>query len=260
MEYKALVLEKKDGVAVLTLNQPESMNSLVQQIWDELSVAAVELENDEEVKVVVITGAGKAFCAGGDLKRFLKGFTQRTAVDYVENVQKTVSAWINFQKPTIAAVNGAAVGAGLSLMMMCDLSVAADTAKFSAGFINMGLVPDCGAGYYLPRCVGIQKAKELIYTGKTIDATEAEKIGLVNQVVVKDELMNTVMAMAERLAKGPSFALQLAKRMVNMSYDMDLKNFFSLEAAQQSICFLTEDSKEAVTAFVEKRKPVFKGE
>lgn len=234
------------------------MNSLVQQIWDELDVAARELEADEEVKVVIMTGAGKAFCAGGDLKRFLEGFDQMSAIGYVENVQKTVSAWTNFTKPTIAAVNGATAGAGLSLMLMCDFAIAVDSATFCAAFINMALVPDCGAGYFLPRFVGLRKAKELIFTGKTIDAAEALRIGLVNQVVQKDNLMNAAESLAEQLSKGPSFALQMAKRMVNKGNDLDFTNFLSIEAAQQSICLLSDDSKEAVSAFVEKRKPVFR--
>lgn len=257
--YSAIKVNVENGVAVVALNQPKSMNSLVGQMVDDLIDVTPKLAEDDSVKVVVLTGEGKAFCAGGDLNRFTQGFTQTSAVDYVDNVHRFIKAWSNLKKPTIAAVNGAAVGAGLSLMLMCDMSFVSEAAKIQCAFINMGLVPDCGLAYYLPRIVGEQKAKELILTGQMLSAAEAKEIGLVNRVIPAEELMNEVMKVAGKLVNGPTYALRMSKRMVNMGMDMDLNNFLSLEAMMQADCFLTADSAEAVSAFLEKRKPVFQG-
>lgn len=259
MNEPAVLLEKKNGVATITLNQPKSMNSLVQPVIDGLDDALERIKNDDEVKVVILTGAGRAFCAGGDLNRFTEGFDAISGLDYVDNIHPVMKTLATLKKPTIAAVNGAAVGAGLSLMLLCDMAYLADTAKVGCAFVNMGLIPDCALAYYLPRVVGIQKAKELVFTGRTLSAGEAGQVGLTNGVYPADELLGRVTALAERLAAGPSFTLRLAKRMLGMSLDMDFNNLLTLEAMMQSTCFMTEDSKEAVAAFLEKRKPQFKG-
>lgn len=259
MSYQAILLEKKNGVATITLNQPKTMNSLVQEMIDDLGKAVEEIAADDEVKVVILTGAGKAFCAGGDLNRFTQGFDTVSGLDYVDAIHPIMRALANLKKPTIAAVNGAAAGAGLSLMLLCDMAYLADNAKVSCAFVNMGLIPDCALAYYLPRVVGIQKAKELVFSGRMLTAQEADAYGLTNGVVPADQLMDHVTAFAEKLANGPSFALRLAKRMLGMSLDMDMNNLLTLEAMMQSTCFTTEDSQEAVAAFLEKRKPVFKG-
>lgn len=258
-EYKSIIVEKKDGVAVVTLNEPKTLNSLVQSMFDDLAVAAVDLSADDEVKVVVLTGAGKAFCAGGDLNRFKEGFDMVSGVDYVDNIHPFIKNWYNMKKPTIAAVNGAATGAGMSLALMCDMAFASDKAKIGCAFINMALVPDCSLAYVLPRVVGVQRAKELIYTGRLVGAEEAEKIGLFTRVVPADELMNEVMKLAGKLAKGPSYALRMCKRIVNMGLDMDFNNLLSLESIIQTGALCSEDSSEAVAAFLGKRAPVFKG-
>lgn len=257
--YQAIKVERKGKVAVVTINQPQVLNALVQQVFDDLAMAAVELAQDDSVKAVVLTGAGRAFCAGGDLNRFMEGFTPIGGMDYVEAIHPFVKNWINMKKPTIAAVNGPATGAGMSLMLMCDLSIAADNAKIGCAFVNMGLIPDCSLAYFLPRAVGVQKAKELIFTGRLVKADEAERIGLVNQVVPAGKLMDEAMHLADTLANGPAYAIRMCKKMVNMGLDMNLDSLLSLEAIVQSGCFMTEDSAEAVDAFLNKRKPVFKG-
>lgn len=259
MSYSAILYEKKGNIAVITLNQPDSMNSLVQAIYDELYAAAAEIEADDTVKAVIITGAGKAFCAGGDLKRFKEGFDHKSAYEYVEAVHPLCAKLANLTKPTIAAVNGPAVGAGLSVVLMCDLSIAADTAKLGSAYINMALIPDLTAAYFLPRVVGLRKAKELCMTGRSIDAAEALEIGLVNKVVPAGQLMEEALKLAEQLAAKSTFAMRHTKRLLNASPDLDFHSLLTLESYIEDVCFISEDSKEAVQAFLEKRKPVFKG-
>jgi len=163
------------------------------------------------------------------------------------------------RKPVIAAVNGYAVGAGFSLALLCDLIIAADTAKFGMAFIKVGAVPDCGALYFLPRLVGLPKAKELVFTGANIDAAEAYRIGIVNRVVPAAELLPEALRLGQQLADGPAVALALAKEILNASSSLSLEQVMELEIYAQSLCFQTEDHKEGVIAFLEKRKPVFKG-
>ena len=260
MNYESILVNKQtDGVTVVTLNQPEAMNALSGQMVKELKDAALDLSNDDSVKVIVLTGTGKSFCAGGDLKRFKEGFTPVSAVDYLDDIHLLIKSWSKLKKPTIAAVNGAAAGAGMSLMLICDMAYAAEGAKIGCAFINMALIPDCGLAYYLPRIVGIQKAKELIFTGRMLEAKEAGEIGLVNQVFPADTFMEEVLGIAARIAANPAFAIRYAKRIVNMSMDIDIDTLLNIEALMQSQLFNAEDSKEAVSAFLEKRKPVFKG-
>jgi len=260
MEYKAIMAEKKDGVAVVTINQPKTMNALTQQVFDELTSAAADLTEDESVKAIVLTGAGRVFCAGGDLNRFQEGFTRNSGVDFMEGVHTCVRAWANMKKPVIAAVNGPAMGAGLSLVLLCDLSVMSADAKVSCAFINMGLIPDCGLAYYLPRIIGLQKARELILTGRKVDAEEAERIGLVTKTAPPGEVMEEAMKLADQLAKGPAYGLRMSKRILGMSLDLSLNDLLHAEAMVQADCYMTDDSKEAVSAFIEKRPPEFKGQ
>ncbi len=259
MSDKAVLIDKEQGVAIVSINQPKTMNSMTQAVIDGLGEAAAELSDDPETKVIILTGEGKAFCAGGDINRFMEGFDAVSALDYVDSVHPVIKAWATMKKPVIAAVNGAAVGAGLSLLALCDMAYMAENAKVGCAFINMGLGPDCGLAYFLPRMVGTKKAMEMIMTGKNYTAQEAEQMGLINGIFSAEELMPEVKAIASRLAKGPSYALRLAKRMVNLGLDMDLNSLMNVEALIQASCLNTEDSAEAVSAFLEKRKPEFKG-
>ena len=260
MNYESIkVAKQSDGVAVVTLNQPKTLNSLSKQIIDDLSSAVSDLSGDDCVKAIVLTGEGKAFCAGGDLTRFKEGFTTVSGLDYIEGIHLLIKSWTKLKKPTIAAVNGAAAGAGMSLMLMCDIAYAAETAKMGCAFINMALIPDCGLAYYLPRAIGIQKAKELIFTGRMLGAKEAMETGLINQVFTDDSLMKEVLKIASEIAAKPAFALRYSKRITDMSLDVDFDSLLNIESLMQSQLFNTEDSKEAVSAFLAKRKPVFKG-
>ncbi len=257
MDYRAICYEKENNIAKISLNKPDVMNSLVQEMIDELIVAAKDASEDENIRAVILTGKGKAFCAGGDINRFSEGFTQTSCIDYVEHIHNFVRTWVGMPKPTIAMVNGPAVGAGLSLAVMCDLIIASDKAKFGSAFVNMGLIPDLAAVYFLPRIIGITKAREMMYTGKMISAEEAREIGLANHIYSSDQLEPMTMKLAEMLYNGPTLAIRNTKKMLSLSMDMDFNSVLGTEAIAQSVCMLSEESSEAVSAFLEKRKPEF---
>ena len=199
------------------------------------------------------------FSAGGDLGRLLQGFELLEGRRYLKEGYAHLLELARVPKPVIAAVNGYAVGAGFSLAMLCDIILAAETAKFGQAFIKVGAVPDCGALYFLPRLVGLARAKELVFTGDNIDAAEAQRIGIANRVFLVDELLDEALKMGQQLAEGPAVALAQAKEILNKSFDLNLEEVMELEIYAQSLCFQTEDHKEGVLAFLEKRKPVFKG-
>ena len=247
MEYSAIEYKKENGVATITICRPESMNCLVQAVLDELAAVTKEIAADAEVKAVILTGKGRAFCAGGDLNRFVEGFTPQSAIEYVDLLHPWCMDWINLKKPTIAAVNGAAVGAGMSIALMCDITIASEQAKLGSAFLNMGLIPDLSATYFLPRMVGVHRAKEAL------------QMGVVDRVVPQDALLDEARKLAAAFAAGPTYAIASTKRMLNASMDLDLNSLLNLESILQSTCFMTDDSKEAVNAFLEKRKPVFTG-
>jgi len=259
MAYTAIQYEVTEGVALVTLNQPANMNALTQVMADDLMAVLQEVEEDPQVKVVVFTGTGRAFCAGGDINRMREGFDQVSALDYMDSMLRIAKKWNELKKPTIAAVNGAAAGAGLSLVLLSDISIVVSTAKLSCAFINMGLAPDFAMAYYLPRLVGPQRAKELIYTGRIFMPDEALQMGLINRVVEPEALMEETMALAKKLAKGPTYAMRLAKRMLQVSMESDFHTLLDVEGLIQSSAFMSEDSKEAVSAFLDKRKPTFQG-
>jgi len=260
MNSQAVVLEKhENGEAWVTINQPEAMNALTQPVLDDLLRIARETNADDTVKVIVLTGAGRAFCAGGDIKRFSEGFAPEEGVSYLEGIHEVVRAWVGLKKPVIAAVNGAAMGAGMSLMLLCDLVYAADNAKMGCAFVNMALVPDCGLAYFLPRIVGLQCAKELVFSGRTVTAQEAKELGIVSAVFASDELHSQVMTIASKLAAGPPLALRYAKRLIDAGNEMDFNTLLHMESVVQGRMTQTEDAKEAVDAFLNKRRPVFRG-
>ena len=260
MNYNTIIVEKEEGVATVTLNRPDKLNALTPKMLEELEAATEELAHDNDVKVVVITGAGRAFCAGADLDHPIFNMTE--PADVKEVMQKFHQIPLNIRKipkPVIASVNGAAVGAGCNYALACDIVIASETARLGEVFVNIGLHPDCGGTYHLPRLVGTAKACELLFTGKIIDAKEAERIGLVNQVVAADQLETVTKELALSLAKGPFLAISMMKTSIYQGLEMDLASVLEREAATQSICILTDDCKEGISAFKEKRKPIFKG-
>ena len=260
MSYHSIILTKADGVAVIQMNNPKAMNALEDELSAELLSAYKDVAADPAVGAVILTGAEKAFCAGGDLKKLNEGFpTAEAGYDYMKSFREMVTTFLNMPKPTIAAVNGFAVGAGFCIAMQADLILASDKAKFGMAFANVGLIPDLAGLYTLPRLVGLQRAKELVFTGRTIGAEEAGAMGIVNRVVPHEQLLDVAQKLARRLADGPRVALRRAKNVMNDSINMTLEQLLDLEPHAQSICFQSEDHKIGVQAFFRKEKPVFKG-
>jgi enoyl-CoA hydratase/carnithine racemase len=253
-----------DGIATVTLDRPERLNSLTFDIYRRLVSLFAELQHDARVKVVIVTGRGKGFCSGGDVHQIIGelvgyGATQMTAFarmtgDVIRNMRR-------LRKPVIAAVNGTAAGAGAVIALAADLRVAADVAKIAFLFTKVGLTgADMGAAYLLPRVVGLSKASELLMLGDAVPAAEAERLGLFNRVVPAAELERSARELALRLARGPSFSLGMTKELLNNGLVFDLDTALDAEARAQTICMLAEDFKEFHASFVEKRAPNFRGE
>jgi 2-(1,2-epoxy-1,2-dihydrophenyl)acetyl-CoA isomerase len=259
MSYETIVLERKDGVATLTLNRPEKLNALNRKMIEELNGAVVEMAKDRDVRALVVTGAGRGFCSGADVGDMAQAAAPIETRYWLQMAQKVILALTDLEKPVIAKVNGAAVGIGFSLALSADIIVASENATFSLIFSRIGLIPDGGSLFHLPRLVGPAKAKELIFTAKMLDAKEAERIGLINKAVPADELDSEVNMLAKQLAEGPTVALGIAKKIINKGLSMDLSSVLECEAFGQTIAGTTEDAQEGVMAFLEKRKAEFKG-
>jgi enoyl-CoA hydratase/carnithine racemase len=263
MTYQCLLYDVKDGIATLTLNRPERLNALGDSLRDDLLDAVTRASADHEVRVMIVTGAGKGFCAGGDVKAMNEAKEDRRERPLIEKIapsrDRTLLAMRDAPQPIIAAVNGAAAGAGMNLALGCDIRIASTAAKFSQAFVRRGLHPDWGGTYFLPRVVGMAKACELIFTGDIIDASEAMRLGLVSQVVAPEALMPTANDLARKIATGPPIAVRLAKRALYHSVDSDLRAALEFETFAQNVCSETEDAREGIRAFVEKRAPVFQG-
>ncbi len=258
MEHLKLIKENK--IAILTIDRPDFKNALNAQSYDEFGMAVEEVKKDLDIRVLILTGAGDSFCAGVDLSyaATLKDHTQLKFKQMLEDIQHTFS----FEKlniPVIAAVKGYALGNGCDIAMACDFIIAAENAKFCMAYINLGLIPDIGGTYRLPKLVGPSKAKELILTGERIDAKEAHKIGLVGRVVPDEKLMDETMEFANKLAKRSPVALALAKKAINKSVFSDLDKALELESHIQQLCALSQDATEAAMANFEKRDPNFTG-
>ncbi|RJS79223.1 crotonase [Candidatus Bathyarchaeota archaeon] len=259
MQFKYVIYEKNDGVATITLNRPEALNAFNDEVVNEVLQALEDAEKDENIRVVVLTGAGeKAFSAGADIKT-MKGFNALKARELSLLGEKLCSAIEKLEKPVIAAINGYALGGGLEVAMACDLRLASEKAKMGQTEINIGLIPGWGGTQRLTRLIGKTKAKELIFTGKIIDAKTAEQIGLVNMVIPAEQFRETVQKFARELASKAPIALKIAKALINKGADMSLDAAIALEREGFGVIGSTEDLQEGVTAFIEKRKPVFKG-
>ncbi len=259
MSYKNLLVEKKESIGWITFNRPQVLNALDAESRRELIDALDELEKDPEVRVVVLTGAGdRAFCAGADVRMFVD-ITPTQAKEYVQLAKAATRKIETLKKPVIAAVNGFAMGGGCEIALACDIVVAARNAKFGQTEINVGLIPGAGGTQRLPRIIGLRKAKELIFTGELLDANEALELGLVNRVVDFPDLVPAVQQIAQKLKEKSPLILRFAKECVNKSIESNLQTGLALESELFSFCFSTEDQKEGVTAFLEKRQPIFKG-
>jgi enoyl-CoA hydratase/carnithine racemase len=263
MTYECLLYEVKDGIATLTLNRPDRLNALGGTLRDDLHDAIARSAADSDVRVMIITGAGKGFCAGGDVKAMNEAKEGKRERPFIEKIapgrDRTLLAMRDAPQPILAAVNGAAAGAGMNLALACDLRLASTAAKFSQAFVKRGLHPDWGGTYFLPRVVGTAKAAELIFTGAQIDAAEALRLGIVSQVVAPEELLPAAHALARTIAAGPPIAIRLAKRGIHRNAEADLRSALEYETFAQNACFETDDAREGIRAFVEKRPPVFRG-
>ncbi|MBI5967137.1 MAG: enoyl-CoA hydratase [Deltaproteobacteria bacterium] len=259
MSYGKILFKKEGSIATITFNDPEKLNPMGTQMAENIRSALEECGRDEEVRAIILTGAGRAFSAGGDLREIQKNVPALVFRDGIALVFKVVLAIADLEKPVIAAVNGPAVGVAFNMVLACDIIVASEEASFSEIFVRIGLIPDGGAHFLLPRIVGLAKAKELIYTGKIISAKEAETLGLVNQVVPPDKLTSTVLERANNLANGPTRAIGMAKKILNLSFQSSLAEIIEMETEKQTLLRETEDHKEGIAAFFEKRAPSFKG-
>jgi enoyl-CoA hydratase/carnithine racemase len=260
---KSFLYEERERVAYLTLNRPERLNALTFEVYRELTDAFAALRDDEAVRAVVIRGAGRAFCSGGDVHDIIGELFSRDMQGLLEFTRMTCELVRNIRtlrKPVIASLNGTTAGAGACIALAADIRLAAEEAKIAFLFVRVGLAgADMGAAYLLPRVVGLAKATELLYTGDFISAVEAERIGLYNRVVPSAELSADTTALAERLARGPSFALAMTKEMLNREMETSLDTALEWEAQAQATCMQHPDYREAYEAFVAKREPRFKG-
>ena len=259
MEYKFIVYEKSEGVATMTLNRPEALNAFSKEVVEEVLRALEDVKSDENVRVVVLTGAGeKAFSAGADIKA-MAGMTALKARELSLMGESLCLALENLEKPVVAAINGYALGGGLEVAMACDLRIASENARMGQTEVNIGLIPGWGGTQRLTRLVGMTKAKELVFTGKMFDARAAEQLGIVNVVAPADKFRETVRQFAIELASKPPVALKVAKALINKGANISLDSALALEREGFGVVASSEDLKEGVSAFTEKRKPVFKG-
>jgi enoyl-CoA hydratase len=257
--YKTLIYEKKENIGLLTINRPEKMNAISNELTTELKKFLDKVEKDRELRVLVITGAGdKAFVAGADIKELIDRDASQGR-EVTQERQEIFSRLENLQVPVIAAVNGYALGGGLELALACSIRIASDNAQFGAPEVKLGIIPGDGGTQRLPRLVGLGRAMEMILTGDFIEAQEAYRIGLVNKVVAQEKLMEEAMALAQKIASRPPLAVRYAKEAVNRSQEGDRTSGFALESYLHALTCTTEDKKEGVSAFLEKRKGKFKG-
>ncbi|MDY6934219.1 MAG: enoyl-CoA hydratase-related protein [Spirochaetota bacterium] len=259
MEYDNIIVTKDDdGLATVTLNRPESLNALSSAVADDIRKAANNLRIDDEVRVIIVTGGGRAFAAGADIKE-LKDATPVGARDWVRNLFDSFEALGKLPKPVIAAVNGMAVGGGCELALACDFIIASDKAKFGVPEIKIGVFPGAGGMYRLVKAVGIRMAKELVFIGDPIDAETAQKIGLVNRVIPADSFIDEVKALARNIANRSSIALKYAKQAIIEGEGSTDPDGVFRDIESLGLIFSTEDQKEGMAAFIEKRTPRFIG-
>ena len=254
MEFKNILVEIKDKVGIIKMNRPNAMNALNTETLQELSEAISGLNESDQVRVIIITGEGKAFVAGADIAE-MKDMSRDEAQTFSQKGQKTFDLIAKLEKPVIAGINGFALGGGCELTLACDIRIASDKAKLGQPEVNLGVIPGFAGTQRLSRLVGVAKAKEMIFTGDMVDAQTAHSIGLVNQVVPADQLMNVCMELANKIAsKGPT-AIKLTKKVINQGIETRLEEGSAYETRDFAECFASGEAKEGMTAFLEKRKP-----
>jgi len=267
MDFNEILFAREGGVATLTLNRPDRLNALTSKMYQEIRAIAEQIKRDDRIKALIITGSGKGFCAGCEISELSGTFvTSRTGTsasesrfDTLQQIGEIALDMADVDKPVIAAINGMAVASGLSIALLCDIRLASEDARLGATWVKIGLAPDMATTYYLPRIVGISKAAEMMFDGEIIDADEGQRIGLVGKVVPSHKLMNTAGELADKIAAGPSIAIELTKRGLQRTLFNNLKAQLDYETYSQNICRHTEDAREGVQAFLDKRIPRFKG-
>lgn len=259
--YETILYEKTDGVADVALNRPKKLNAFDGTMHEELYEALDGAASDEEVRCVVLQGEGKGFSAGADLAQILEGADGDPDLGaYLRSTySRLVSRMVGMEKPMVAALHGPVYGAGVGIALACDMRIAAESAKFSVAFIKIGLMPDAGVSFLLPRVVGLGRAMQMSMLGDAVDAEEALRIGLVNRVVPDDTLTDEATALARRLAAMPTSALGMVKQSLYASFESDLETALEREAKGQTFCGCTQDHREGVAAFFEKREAKFTG-
>lgn len=262
MMYEHILTTETEGIVTITLNRPDKLNAFIGHMRRDLAEALEHAGSDRSIRVVIITGAGRAFCAGGDVGFMAELMQRRDSEEFARILgagRRVILAIRQMTKPVIASINGPALGAGCNLAFACDLRVASNTATFSQSFAKVGLHADWGGTYFLPRLVTPNKACEMFFLGETIDADEAARLGIVNQVVAPEELESATMQLAERLRAAPPIALAAAKHAVYMSAAAELEEMLRHETEAQLRCFESDDGHEGVQAFLEEREPKFTG-
>jgi enoyl-CoA hydratase len=260
MEYKNLLIEVADGIGIVKINRPKALNALNSETLVELKAVGQELAADPAVRVIIITGEGdKAFIAGADILE-MKDLTAFGGMEFSQRGHEAFAVFENMRKPVIASVNGYALGGGFEVALMCDIIYASEKAKVGFPETTLGIFPGFGGTQRAAKLAGLAKAKELIFSGRTMSAQEAYEMGLINKVVPHDQLTGEVMALANQIKANGPFSIGLAKELINKSLYLSMEEALMLEAKDFGLCFATYDQKEGMTAFVEKRKPTFKGQ
>ncbi len=265
MEFNQIIYAKENRVATITLNRPEKLNAYSEVMVHEILAALADARDDDEIRAVILTGTGRGFCSGGDISKDFqypsryRGHRMEAMLEMRENMHQLVTLLRRFDKPTIAAVNGAAVAGGLTLALSCDFRIAAESARLGDTSLKFALIPDEGGAYLFPKFMGLQNALKMSLFSEVYPAAKARELGLVTEVVPDGELMQTARDWATRLAEGPPIAIRVAKRMMYKQQTMDLENALEDAAMAVMITNYTEDVKEGTKAFHEKRKPNFKG-
>lgn len=260
MSYENLLLEKDGPVATITLDRPENLNALSMRLREELLSAFKEVRDDSGVRVLIITGRGRAFCSGADLRELQSLASGQVPPGIMDLATQRVLGLVEMGKPTIAAINGVAAGGGFSLAMACDIRLMAQGARLISTFTKRGIVPDGGLTYTLTQIVGAARACELIFSAEGVDAGQSERLGLVNWVVPDGELMDACKALAQKISQNAPLALAAAKEAIYLALRGDLKASLDFEARNQMRIFQTQDFQEGIRSFLEKREPVYRGE
>lgn len=247
----------EEGIAVVTLARPDTLNALSASMCQEITQAMHSLEKDKSVRAIILTGQGRAFCAGIDLTEIRAGTGVVGFYRHMEAANQLIVLLTEIDKPVVAAVNGLATASGMNLALAADLVVASRNARFSQNFGHVGLIPDVGGAYLLPRIVGVSKAKEIIFMDRELSAEEAQRLDVVNQLVEPEQVMDTARTLAKKMASGPSFAFSVAKKMLGKCEEMDIHTALHMEALSQALLTNTDAHKEGIKAFFEKRKPDF---